>query len=130
MSTNSTISLENQDGSVVSIYCHWDGYPSNNGKILHQHYNSVDKVESLLELGFLSSLDPNIGLCEKMKSYSEEDSMINKSRKYSSFTEALEYNGREYNYLFKNGKWYVHIEKNDKIVEVVDALKNGGKYGL
>ncbi len=31
------------DGIIKSIYCHWDGYPSNNGKILLEHYNSQEK---------------------------------------------------------------------------------------
>ena len=40
MSTNSTINIQNEDGTVDSIYCHWDGYLEFNGKLLQQHYTS------------------------------------------------------------------------------------------
>jgi hypothetical protein len=38
------------------IYCHWDGYPDNNGKILNECYTNQEAVNSLIELGDLSSL--------------------------------------------------------------------------
>ena len=56
MGTRSTISARCKDGKVRSIYCHWDGYPSNNGAILLKHYNTQEKVEALLALGDISSL--------------------------------------------------------------------------
>lgn len=34
MSTRSRIGYVEKDGSVVSIYSHWDGYPGNAGQIL------------------------------------------------------------------------------------------------
>ena len=40
------------------IYCHWDGYPSNNGKILQQHYSKPTKLSCLIGLGDISSLQP------------------------------------------------------------------------
>jgi hypothetical protein len=54
-----------KDGSVKSIYCHFDGYLQHNGKMLYDHYNTKEKVEDLLNLGSLSILaekvhpDPN-----------------------------------------------------------------------
>ena len=56
MATRSRIAIENADGSVQSVYCHWDGYPSNNGQILHDHYQDRAKVEQLISLGSISSL--------------------------------------------------------------------------
>jgi hypothetical protein len=61
MSTRSTIGMENDNGEVRAIYCHWDGYPSNNGAILLEHYNNPQKIEQLLDLGDLSSLRAEIG---------------------------------------------------------------------
>jgi hypothetical protein len=58
MATRSRIAIENQDGTVLSIYCHWDGYPSHHGPILLEHYTTQEKVESLIELGSISSLAP------------------------------------------------------------------------
>jgi len=34
MATRSRIAIENQDGTVTSIYCHFDGYLSGVGKLL------------------------------------------------------------------------------------------------
>ena len=56
MGTRSTIALEFADGSVSQVYCHWDGYLDNNGKILSEHYMNPFKVRDLVELGDFSSL--------------------------------------------------------------------------
>ena len=56
MSTNSRIGIQEEDGSIRSIYCHWDGYPSANGKTLYESYQDREKVMALMELGSLSSL--------------------------------------------------------------------------
>ena len=61
MATRSYIGVRNLDASVDYIYCHYDGYPSHNGKILTEHYTSLDKVKALMELGDLSILGPEIG---------------------------------------------------------------------
>ena len=61
MATRSTIALEYADGTVDKIYCHWDGYLDNNGKILFQHYVDPFKTQRLMDLGDISSLGPDIG---------------------------------------------------------------------
>lgn len=60
MSTNSYIGIQNEDGSVQCIYCHWDGYPSHNGRILNEHYQEEEKVRKLISLGDLSILAENV----------------------------------------------------------------------
>lgn len=60
MATRSRIGIVNEDGTVSSIYCHWDGYPSNNGRILVEDYTDRDKVKSLIELGAISSLSKHV----------------------------------------------------------------------
>jgi hypothetical protein len=60
MATRSRIGIVNEDGTVSSVYCHWDGYPSGNGKLLVTHYTDRDKVKALIELGSISSLCPNV----------------------------------------------------------------------
>jgi|694.fasta_scaffold33215_9 hypothetical protein len=60
MATRSRIAIENNDGSVTSIYCHWDGYPSHNGEILVLHYKERKKVQKLIDLGSISLLAPRI----------------------------------------------------------------------
>lgn len=61
MSTRSRIGVLNEDGTIRSIYVHWDGYPSNNGKILAEHYRDIRKIQKLIELGDISILGPEIG---------------------------------------------------------------------
>jgi hypothetical protein len=61
MGTRSTIALEFADGTVQSVYCHWDGYLEHNGKILLEHYSDPFKLRDLIDLGGLSSLRPNVG---------------------------------------------------------------------
>lgn len=61
MGTRSTIALEYADGTVEQVYCHWDGYLSHNGKILQEHYSDPFKLQRLINLGSISSLDNEIG---------------------------------------------------------------------
>jgi hypothetical protein len=62
MGTRSAIGFVEFDGSVLGIYCHWDGYLEHNGRILLEHYNDTYKVLDLLELGDISSLRPELGV--------------------------------------------------------------------
>jgi len=61
MATRSTISLEFADGTIGQVYCHWDGYLSNNGKMLQEYYSNPFVLSDLIDLGSLSSLRPTIG---------------------------------------------------------------------
>jgi hypothetical protein len=61
MATRSHIGVKNTDGTVDYIYCHFDGYPEHNGKILTEHYQDMDRVNALMKLGNLSSLAEEIG---------------------------------------------------------------------
>src|SRR5206468_10072588 len=61
MSTRSLIACKNEDGSIDLIYCHSDGYPSHNGRILLENYQSPAKVRQLIALGDIYSLGEEIG---------------------------------------------------------------------
>lgn len=56
MSTRSRVGLELADGSILSIYSHYDGYPEWAGRILRTHYNTREKVEALVDGGDVSCL--------------------------------------------------------------------------
>lgn len=56
MGTRSRIGIEMPDHSVVSVYCHWDGYVENNGRILVEHYQNREDVKELIDGGSMSSL--------------------------------------------------------------------------
>lgn len=66
MATRSRIGIENEDGTVSSVYCHWDGYPRNNGRILVTHYTDREKVKALIELGSISALKENVAPTEPL----------------------------------------------------------------
>ena len=55
MSTRSRIGIELKNGSVLSVYHHWDGYPEWLGRILNTHYNTRAKVAELIDGGDMSS---------------------------------------------------------------------------
>lgn len=121
MATRSTISIENLSGKIRSIYCHWDGYPEHNGRILKEFYNDEEKVNALIDLGDLSSLDKRISPTE------DEDHSFNnlaegvtvayhrdrgEELNISEFNSFEEWrkgrNFQEYNYIFRNGKWEMY----------------------
>ncbi len=43
------------------IYCHHDGYLNGVGRILQKYYTTDNKVKSLISLGDISSIGPNLG---------------------------------------------------------------------
>ena len=56
MGPRSRIGYELPDHSVVSVYCHWDGYPEWTGKQLVEYYQNRDDVKELIDGGSMSSL--------------------------------------------------------------------------
>ena len=57
MATRSRIGLLMTDGSVLSSYHHWDGYPSWLGVTLEDKFNTKDSVSELIDGGDMSSCD-------------------------------------------------------------------------
>jgi hypothetical protein len=118
MSTNSTIAIQYKDNSVKGIYCHWDGYPSGVGKTLQDNYNSAEKVEELINGGFLSSLNNTIDECEYYAKRSEWDFSSDESSDEpweevcpivsKDYDEFIKHNSQEFNYLYiaEQKKWF------------------------
>lgn len=116
MATRSIIGIENQDGTVTSIYCHNDGYPEYNGRILVNHYQDPEKVKALIALGDISSLDESVECPQGHSFYNQaagytvayhrdrgDDFRQDTSKSVESFSQSdLE----EYGYLFtQQGEW-------------------------
>ena len=55
MGTRSRIGIQLSDDSILSVYHHWDGYPSWLGRILETHYNTREKVADLIDGGDMST---------------------------------------------------------------------------
>ena len=60
MASRSAIGIVD-NGNIHAVYCHWDGYPLHNGKILMQHYADPKLAMKLIKLGDISSLGRVIG---------------------------------------------------------------------
>lgn len=132
MATKSTIWIQNEDKTFKGIYCHWDGYVSNNGKILDEHYTDTNKIEKLISGGHLSVLDKNLNPKEGIThDYSSRQDGVclyhHRDFKYSletyiaaSIDEIRKNYWEEYNYIFKNNKWY-YFEYDKKTLK---NLKN------
>ena len=116
MATRSTIAIENLDGTVHQVYCHWDGYISHNGVILQTKYNDRKLVEQLISGGDISVLGSTVShvpisfdepsAYTKYYSYRGEDCP---ARVYGSFDDyEMNHQYEEFEYLFtKDNVWSV-----------------------
>ena len=123
MSTRAGIGMLMPDWTIHAVYLHHDGYLFGGaGEILAQHYTTPERVESLLELGDLSSLKPNI-YPDVKSSHSWEHPQPNVTVAYhrdrgeaphppTVFADLYDYEmngpevfGAEYLYLFVDDQW-------------------------
>ena len=105
MSTRSRIAIEKQDGTVTSIYCHFDGYISGNGETLQTNYSNREKVEQLIALGDISSLESDID--ETIAYHRDRGEDLNQHQ-HKDVEGFFVDNMQEYGYLLtKDNKWLV-----------------------
>ena len=123
MATRSRIGIELKDGSILSAYHHWDGYPSWLGRILNTHYNSKDKASELIDGGDMSCAWTNerwnkdlneFGGATSNKEGTEygpqyysqrgEDCPPRLDKDMDEFFSV----GEEYSYIFRNGNWFAY----------------------
>lgn len=141
MGTRSRIGVMHGD-KCKSVYCHWDGYLSNNGKILLEHYDSA-KANYLVALGDISSLDKNVEIPEgQLHSFDNPlngvTTFYGRDRKesgcgfavdhtFEDFMKRVDDSGAEYYYIMRDGVWYVGDnygsgEMSGQLVELSKAL--------
>lgn len=119
MSTHSRIGIINKDGSIESIYCHFDGYYSHMGAILLKHFNSQKKARALIALGELDSIDKETG-----KPNADWTPLVGRPKSVFS-TDLIDFRKveDEFNYLYdvNDGKWLVkhpaYIPLTQKVIE-------------
>lgn len=127
MATRGNIAIVNEDGSITSIYCHYDSYPQYVGKMLLNHYNNVGIINKLMELGDLSSLGEHLyaaghtwsapieGVCVAYGRDRGEKGV--ESRVFKSieqYNRNADNSGVNYQYLFEDGMWmYRKTHKGD-----------------
>ena len=152
MGTHSRIAV--MHGTVCkSVYCHWDGYLSFNGRILQESYDSA-KANQLVALGDLSSLRRDIGEKHKFSPFDqqelsneefekqfgdmctfysrdrgEKDTEFKVAQNFETFLEQCDMSGAEYYYVMENGQWYCGSMHEDspfyqRLVLLSDALES------
>jgi hypothetical protein len=75
MGTRSRIGIQLSDDSILSVYHHWDGYPTWLGKVLNTHYSSKEKVEELIDGGDMS-------VCWTDETFRDENGKTHKKDQY------------------------------------------------
>ena len=139
MATRATIAKMQTDGSgIKAIYLHSDGYLEYAGRILDEHYRDESKVDELIALGDLSSLNENIG--EKLpfndymsfhenkqcRFYHRDRGEELKIKTLKDDIELIEFAkdscDAEYIYMFAFGSWYVYDDNVGQFVELEEAL--------
>jgi hypothetical protein len=107
MSTRSRIGIQNQDGTVSSIYCHFDGYPSGVGETLSKHFSDREKLQQLIELGDISSLGVDID--DTIAYHRDRGETLNKARINYSLEGFAKSDYEEYGYVYTlNNIWMTY----------------------
>jgi hypothetical protein len=131
MATRGRVGLELVDGSILSIYNHFDSYPEFLGLKLVEHFNTREKVEALVDGGDISSLWTNLGwdnetLPETGPLYYSSRGENCPPRLDATLIDdyLLGENNEEFAYLFtRYNKWVcynMHQFEDDKLPEVVE----------
>jgi hypothetical protein len=102
MATRSLIGIVNKDGSIETIYNHWDGYPTYVGTVLTLFYGEKE-TRKLLKFGNRSSLHAKP---TKVDTYQARGESGQESVKYASFAEfaKTDKSGAEFVYLLESNE--------------------------
>ena len=133
MSTRSRIGLTLKDGSVMSCYHHWDGYPEWLGVTLKEHYNTYEKIAELLDGGNMSSCYSDSEFDYEKQEFIHGDPKPNyyggddeAPRLNKSFDEMAKYARacEEYLYNFVDGEWKAFSidHRYDQDYEIIDTM--------
>ena len=114
MATRARIGLKLEDGSIISAYHHWDGYPEWLGVTLKEHYSNKEDIAKLIDGGNMSSCYSDNQYDEKKQEfvkndpkpeyYGGNDERPRLSRNFTQFAFDSK-SGEEYLYLFVDNEW-------------------------
>jgi hypothetical protein len=107
-------------GDVVkSVYCHFDGYLSHTGEILHRFYDSV-RANELVALGDNSGVQESIAEMNFYKDRGEEEVDYKVAHTFDQFLDQVEMCCGEFYYIMRDGVWYAGC-----LYETQGLKKNG-----
>jgi hypothetical protein len=126
MATRSYIGIRNLDASVDYIYCHFDGYPEYNGKILTEHYSNINRVNELLNLGDLSVLGKFIGeknnfndrVRDTCLAYGRDRGESNVDKKNGDYGKLITDQSVDYVYVFDGDYWECHNTYTPELINL------------
>ena len=108
MATRSRIGLRLADDCILSVYHHWDGYPTWLGVYLRQNYTTKSQIAELLDGGDISCIDSdsdwNLEKVENHIQYYNDRGEKTEPRLDLNDDDFFE-NNEEYAYIFDNGEW-------------------------
>ena len=117
MSTRSRIGIQLSDGSILSSYHHYDGYPEWLGRILTTHYNAKSLAEELIDGGDMTSCwtderwdDSGMKGVYGPQYYSARGEDLPPSLD-NTLDEYLK-DSEDYSYLYRNGQWVCYDTKS------------------
>ena len=104
MATHALIALQSHS-SFHAAYLHFDGTPENLRPILHQHFNTIGKINELIQPGALKSISQD-GKTSLLDEYAE---MIEVETEKALFSKAKEF-WAQYVFVYEPAlkKWKVH----------------------
>ena len=114
MATRARIGLKLEDGSIISAYHHWDGYPEWLGVTLKEHYNTKEDIAKLIDGGNMSSCYSDNEYDYEKQTFVKQDPKPNyyggdseRPRLSKNFTQFAfdSKSGEEYLYLFVDNEW-------------------------
>lgn len=122
MSTRSFICKYDTDKKAYrAIYCHFDGYVKGVGAMLDANYDTESKIDALLDLGDISSLEPTV---EETRKNAYKNS---KPRYLAHIDEEVLNSDIEFVYLYiSKGLWQVYMVNSQSWDYVPDLLKDEG----
>ena len=103
MGTRSNIAYKKSIGEIVSMYCHYDGYPQYNGVMLNEHYNTKRKARVLVDNGYQSALKETVEESNQDRVHEEPPTTYHS---FHAFIMDINFD-IEWVYLFKDNAWHV-----------------------
>lgn len=107
MSTHAYVGLENPDGSVEFVYCHFDGHPDRMAPRLTQNYSDPSLVRRLVRLGPYRSIGATLETCSSWSALTLEET-LHKVGNADVMAEHVRWLGGTWGYLFRSDGWKLY----------------------
>ena len=129
MATRSRIGLLLDNDYVLSVYHHWDGYPSGLGVFLQHNYTTKEQIAELLDGGDISSIysrtdwnneqvDEHVLYYNDRGEKTEPRLDLNVEDYIENKLSAME----EYAYLFENGEWICYDLDTKQPIQIKERI--------